>query len=61
MIVINEEFRGLPFLKEAMALDPRIVTADPGAERQDSVSNGLDKVHQQHLALTDVDTFFRQL
>ncbi|KAL3930559.1 MAG: hypothetical protein SGPRY_001489, partial [Prymnesium sp.] len=44
VIVINEEFRGLPFLKEAMALDPRIVTADPGAERQDSVSNGLDKV-----------------
>jgi len=44
VIVINDEFRDLPFLKEAMAADPRIVFAAPGKERQDSVSNGLAQV-----------------
>ena len=44
VLVINEEFRELPFLTEAMAADPRIKFADPGAERQDSVSNGLNQV-----------------
>jgi len=44
VIVINEEYRDLPFLTEAIAADPRIKFADPGTERQDSVSNGLDQV-----------------
>lgn len=44
VLVINEEFRDLPFLQTAMANDKRIKFADPGAERQDSVSNGLDQV-----------------
>jgi len=44
VIVINDEFRELPFLTEAMAADPRIKFADPGKERQDSVSNGLSQV-----------------
>merc|ERR1719446_202552 len=43
VLVIAEEFRTLPFLSDALA-DPRVVCADPGAERQDSVYNGLDAV-----------------
>jgi len=44
VLVINDEFRDLPFLTEAMAADARIKLAAPGKERQDSVSNGLDAV-----------------
>lgn len=43
VLVIAPEFRTLPFLSDALA-DPRVVCADPGAERQDSVYNGLDAV-----------------
>jgi len=41
VLVIAEEFRTLDFVAAAKARDPRVVFADPGKERQDSVSNGL--------------------
>jgi len=43
VMVIAEEFRSLDFLAGAVA-DERVRFAAPGAERQDSVSNGLDQV-----------------
>eukprot|EP00962_Isochrysis_galbana_P028872 scaffold9162_cov108-Isochrysis_galbana.AAC.4 len=44
VIVLAPEFRELDFLAAASATDSRIVFADPGAERQNSVENGLAKV-----------------
>ena len=43
VLVIAEEFRDMPFLKPALA-DPRLVFANPGEERQNSVENGLAEV-----------------
>ena len=40
VVVLAEEYRSLDFLAGAVA-DERVRFADPGAERQDSVSNGL--------------------
>jgi len=40
VLVIAEEFRSMEFLKPALA-DSRLVFANPGAERQNSVENGL--------------------
>jgi len=47
VIVINKEYRSLDFIQAAVAADPRIKFADPGAERQDSVCNGLAEVPDQ--------------
>ena len=44
VIVIAEEFRTMDFVAAAAARDSRVKFADPGAERQDSVSNGLDAI-----------------
>jgi len=44
VLVIAEEFRDMDFVVAAAARDSRLVFADPGKERQDSVSNGLDAV-----------------
>jgi len=44
VLVIAEEFRDMDFVAAAAAADPRVRFADPGAERQDSVSNGLAAV-----------------
>ena len=44
VLVIAEEFRSLDFVVAAAARDSRLTFADPGKERQDSVSNGLDAV-----------------
>jgi len=43
VLVIAEEYRGLDFLKPALA-DSRLVFASPGKERQNSVENGLAEV-----------------
>jgi len=56
VLVINEEYRDLPFLTEAMAADPRIKFADPGSERQDSVCNGLGQVPDQCTLVTIHDS-----
>lgn len=40
VLVIAEEFRSMDFLKPSLA-DSRLVFADPGKERQNSVENGL--------------------
>jgi len=44
VLVINEDYRDLDFIQAAVAADARIKFADPGSERQDSVSNGLAQV-----------------
>ena len=44
VLVIAEEFRSLDFVAAAAERDSRIKFADPGKERQDSVSNGLASV-----------------
>jgi 2-C-methyl-D-erythritol 4-phosphate cytidylyltransferase len=44
VIVLAPEFRDLNFVAAASAADSRIVFADPGTERQNSVENGLAKV-----------------
>lgn len=41
VLVIAEDFRDMDFIAAAAKADARIRFADPGAERQDSVSNGL--------------------
>jgi len=41
VIVLAPEFRDLDFIAAARTTDPRIVFADPGTERQNSVENGL--------------------
>jgi 2-C-methyl-D-erythritol 4-phosphate cytidylyltransferase len=43
VLVIANEFRSLDFLQPVLS-DPRVVCADPGAERQDSVRSGLASV-----------------
>ena len=43
VLVIAEEFRDMPFLKPSLT-DERLVFANPGEERQNSVENGLAQV-----------------
>ena len=44
VLVIAEEFRAMDFVAAASERDSRLIFADPGKERQDSVSNGLNAV-----------------
>jgi 2-C-methyl-D-erythritol 4-phosphate cytidylyltransferase len=44
VIVLAPEFRELDFVAAAAAADSRIIFADPGVERQNSLENGLAKV-----------------